>query len=76
MENTYTYTARNIEDPEQVVTLTLQDHHMSVGLGAPLEQIETVLEHLKSSSGLKEVLLVALDTREFKPFENWLGKGA
>jgi len=42
MENTYTYTARSIEDPEQVVTFTLQDHRMSVGLGAPLEQIETV----------------------------------
>jgi hypothetical protein len=44
MENTYTYTARSVENPEQVVTLTLQDHHMSVGLGAPLEQIETVLQ--------------------------------
>jgi hypothetical protein len=44
MENTYTYTARSIENPEQVVTLTLQDHHMSVGLGAPLEQIEAVLQ--------------------------------
>jgi hypothetical protein len=46
MENTYTYTARSIEDPEQVVTFTLQDHRMSVGLGAPLEQIETVLEQV------------------------------
>ena len=44
MENTYTYTARSIEYPEQVVTFTLQDHHMSVGVGAPLEQIETVLQ--------------------------------
>jgi hypothetical protein len=44
MENTYTYTARSIENPEQVVTFTLQDHHMSVGVGAPLEQIETVLQ--------------------------------
>ena len=46
MENTYTYTARSIEDPEQVVTFTLQDHHMSVGLGAPLQQIETVLQQV------------------------------
>jgi hypothetical protein len=46
MENTYTYTARSIEDSEQVVTFTLQDHRMSVGLGAPLEQIETVLEQM------------------------------
>lgn len=46
MENTYTYTARSIENPEQVVTFTLQDHHMSVGLGAPLEQVETLLQRV------------------------------
>ena len=46
MEKTYTYTARSIENPEQVVTFTLQDHHMSVGVGAPLEQIETVLQQV------------------------------
>lgn len=44
MENTYTYTARSIQNPEHVVTLTLQDHHMSVGLGAPLEQIESAMQ--------------------------------
>ncbi|MDX1435587.1 MAG: hypothetical protein R3335_02170 [Anaerolineales bacterium] len=49
MENTYTYTARNVENPEQVVTLTLQNHHMSVGLGAPLEQIETALQQFDAN---------------------------
>jgi hypothetical protein len=44
MENTYTYTARSIDHPERVVTFTLQDHHLSVGVGAPLEQIETLLQ--------------------------------
>ena len=46
MENTYTYTARSVDNPEQVVTFTLQDHQMSVGLGAPLEQIESVLQQM------------------------------
>jgi hypothetical protein len=46
MENTYTYTARSVENPEQVITLTLEDHHMSVGLGTPLEQIETALQRM------------------------------
>jgi hypothetical protein len=46
MENTYTYTARSVENPERVVTFTLQDHHMSVGLGAALEQIETALQQV------------------------------
>jgi hypothetical protein len=54
MENTYTYTARSIENPEQVVTFTLQDHHMSVGLGAPLEQIETVLQRIGTGEEAEE----------------------
>lgn len=40
MVETYTYTARNAENPEQVVTFTLRDSRMSVGVGAPLEQME------------------------------------
>jgi hypothetical protein len=54
MENTYTYAARSIENPEQVVTFTLQNHHMSVGLGAPLEQIETVLQQVDAGEETKE----------------------
>ena len=46
MENTYTYTARSIENPERVVTFTLQNHHLSVGIGAPLEQVETILQQV------------------------------
>ena len=45
MENTYTYTARSVEDPERVVTFTLHDDRMSVDIGAPVEQItRTVAE--------------------------------
>jgi hypothetical protein len=44
VEKTYTYTARNSEDPGQVVTFTLHNHHLSVGLSAPLEQMERALE--------------------------------
>jgi hypothetical protein len=51
MENTYTYTARNAEDTHEVVTFTLHNHHMSVDLGAPMENIETALE---SGAGGKE----------------------
>lgn len=39
MENTYTYTARNVEDPEKVVTFTLHEDRMLVDIGAPVEQI-------------------------------------
>ncbi|MFW6135288.1 MAG: hypothetical protein ACOC7N_00530 [Chloroflexota bacterium] len=42
-EGTYTYTARSAENPERVVTFTLRDRRMSVGVGAPLEQIERAI---------------------------------
>ncbi|MFN2291359.1 MAG: hypothetical protein ACK2UC_09245 [Anaerolineae bacterium] len=45
MEDTYTYTARSTEYPEQAVTFTLHDHHMSVEMAAPVEQVERILPH-------------------------------
>jgi len=54
MENTYTYTARSTENPERVVTFTLQDHHLSVGLGPPLEQVETVLQQVRAGGQAEE----------------------
>lgn len=44
MADTYTYTARSAENPEQIVTFTLRDSTLSIGLGTPLEQIETVVQ--------------------------------
>ena len=44
MAETYTYTARSAENPERVVTFTLRDSRMSVGVGAPLEQIERAVQ--------------------------------
>jgi hypothetical protein len=43
LENTYTYTARSADDPEQVVTFTIHDHRLSVGVGVPLEHVERAL---------------------------------
>lgn len=43
MENTYTYTARSVEDPERVVTFTLHEDRMSVDIGTPVEQIARTL---------------------------------
>jgi hypothetical protein len=43
MENTYTYTARNADNPDQVVTFTLHDHALSVGIGVPLEHVERAI---------------------------------
>jgi hypothetical protein len=43
-EDTYTYTARSVEDPAQVITFTLHDHSMSVDLGTALEHVERALQ--------------------------------
>lgn len=39
---TYTYTARNVDHPDKVVTFTLDDERMRVNLTDQLEQVETV----------------------------------
>jgi hypothetical protein len=44
MVGTYTYTARSADNPERVVTFTLRDSRMSVGVGAPLEQVERAVQ--------------------------------
>lgn len=39
---TYTYTARNVDDPDKVVTFTLDDERMRVNLTDLLDQAQTV----------------------------------
>ena len=54
MKNTYTYTARNTENPEQVLILTLQDHYMSVDVGATMEQLEAALQGTEAGTESEE----------------------
>jgi hypothetical protein len=54
MERTYTYTARSAEDPARIVTFTLHDHRMSVGLGVPVEQIARLLPSDKEDKGIQD----------------------
>jgi hypothetical protein len=51
MAETYTYTARSAENPERVVTFTLRGARMSVGVGAPLEQVERALRLTRGEEG-------------------------
>lgn len=54
MKETYTYTARSADNPERVVTFTLRDSRMSVGVGAPLEQVEQAIEVGRERVGSQE----------------------
>lgn len=72
MENTYTFVARNANDPRQVVTLTLHNHHLSVGSGPPLEQVarataEGESRRLRSRLWLRP-LAISLAQRGTQPF--------
>lgn len=54
MKNTYTYTARSANNPEDVVLFTLSDHSLYVGVAAPLELAEQAVEGAEGEEGLGE----------------------
>jgi hypothetical protein len=51
---TYTYTARNINNPDKVVTFTLYDGHMRVNLTGLLDQAKTVTDADEKSGELRQ----------------------
>ena len=74
MEKTYTYTARSADHPEKVVTFTLYDRTMSVGVGVPLEQAVRLAEAVRAEDEDEEGLSEAGEaatTTETKP-QLWL----
>jgi hypothetical protein len=76
MAQTYTYTARSAENPERVVTFTLRDRRMSVGVGAPLEQVEQAIrlgrgeEEVEESA--EEAAEAEMEVREAEQPKLWL----
>ncbi len=75
MAKTYTYTARSAENPEQVVTFTLRDSRMSVGVGAPLEQVERAIQlgrGEKETEGEQVEEGAELEVREAERPKLWL----
>jgi hypothetical protein len=46
MKDTYTYTARSVEEPEKVVTFTLHDDRLAVDVASPVEQIARTLTEI------------------------------
>jgi hypothetical protein len=67
MENTYTYTARSAEDPDRIVTFTLHGNRMSVGVGAPLEQVEQVIRASREVPSEEESVEAERPTLWLKP---------
>jgi hypothetical protein len=76
MAETYTYTARSAENPERVVTFTLRNRRMSVGVGAPLEQVEQAIRlgrgEEEEAEAVEEGAEAELKVREAERPKLWL----
>jgi hypothetical protein len=51
---TFTYTARSVEDPDRVITFTLYDSHMQVNLTGLLEQADAISQADDKPAVIKE----------------------
>lgn len=78
MENTYTYTARSVDHPERVVTFTLYDRRMSVGIGVPLEQAARFAEAVRLQERIEQENEDAAPSEELDPAQPqlWLKPAA
>lgn len=54
---TYTYTARNVNDPDKVVTFTLLDGHMQVNLMGLIDQAQSVVKAEEKTGALKKQMV-------------------
>lgn len=76
MAETYTYTARSADNPERVVTFTLRDSRMSVGVGTPLEQVERAIQIGRGSEDVEAEKAVEegveIEPREVEQPKLWL----
>jgi hypothetical protein len=79
MENTYTFIARSALNPLRVATFTLHGDRMSIGMGSPIEQMESIIpddekeadtnkDLIKSPSPWLSPLILALMERKWAPF--------
>jgi len=55
--NTYTYAARSLDDPDVVLTFTLLDHHLRVKPGGVVEKIEKLLGSEGKPGVIKEQIM-------------------
>lgn len=81
MKNTYTFIARSAKNPLRVATFTLHGDRMSIGMGSPIEQMESLIgekpeeDKVEDSKGAIESqspwirpLIVSLIERRSRPF--------
>jgi hypothetical protein len=70
---TYTYTARNVNDPDRVVTFTLYDGHMKVNLTGLFDQASTVRQAEEKTTELKQQISTQAKPAAMKLAEEYSG---
>jgi hypothetical protein len=70
---TYTYTARNANDPNQVVTFTLYNNHMRVNLTGLMERASQVAGASEKPAEIKRQLSTQAKPMVVKMVENFSG---
>jgi hypothetical protein len=73
MPFTYTYTARNKNNPNRVITFTIFDKHIKVNLTGLLDQVSEVVEEEDQQSALKDFLSTQSGSALYKAVERLSG---
>jgi len=73
MTDTYTFTARSTEDPQNVVTFTLEDHHLQIDLTGLLEPLSHITDPEKMQEQARKVIRAQLKPGVLKFVEGFTG---
>jgi hypothetical protein len=73
MKDTYTYTARNVDNPEAVVTFTLENDHLRLSLPELLEKVTQVAQAGERAHEAARQLKSQLKPGTLKAIEGALG---
>jgi hypothetical protein len=70
---TYTYTARNSENPNRVVTFTIYEDQLKVDLTGLVDQVTEVIDEEHREEALKEIISTQTGTALYKAIERLTG---
>lgn len=73
MPFTYTYTARNKDNPNRVVTFTIFDDYLKINLTGFFDQVSEVVDDEDRQEAVKDLLTTQADTAVYKVMERLSG---
>jgi hypothetical protein len=73
MPFTYTYTARNKDNPDRVMTFTIFDNYLRVNLTGLIDQVSDVVEEDDRKDAIKDFLTTQSGSAVYKAVERFSG---